>query len=298
MEKELFLTNNSPFNISLYLDYSEWEIKGSDIPNGIVFAGIIIDNSSIVKLSNAISRLKEQIKCPYNYVTDFPIKWCFGDLKKFYEENSLTGLYKKLCKNRSSWLNQVSEALGLIQFNFIISIIKCHAKSRNSLKKTKDMVIGFAFSNCLMKYGLYIKKNHLSGADVIVDWPQRDNKKLYEEEYRTAFYYGKSAKYGVIYKCGPLKGLGFRDSIFFSSTTECSILQLTDLIAGAFKDILKQGLAGKDSSDGIKFIRNIKNKLLGAPNNLNFGIAVAPSEQEDPIFFESIWKIIKYKIFN
>lgn len=298
MKKVTFLTNSNPAKTTLYADFSEWTINNTDIPNVIVFAGIIIDDSSIVKLSNEISRIKEQIKAPYKDVPNLPLKWCFGDLKNFYEDKNLGDLYKHLLKTRTTWLNQISDMLNSISFNFIISIIKCYAKNRTSLKKTKDMVIGFAFSNCLMKYGFYIKKNNLTRADVIIDWPQKDNKKLYEEEYRTAFYFGRSAKYGCSYKCGPLRNLGFNESLFFSSTTECSVLQIADLIAGAFKDILKQGLEDKDSKTGNEFIQKIKYKLLGAPNNLNYSIAVAPPKKEDPDFYRRIWHIIKNKIFN
>lgn len=297
MKKENFLTNNNLVKTSLYVDFSEWAINNLNIPNGIVFAGIIIDDSSIVKLSDEISHIKEKIKYSYNNAPNFPLKWCLGDLKKFYEDNNLRDLYNHLLKTRTIWLNQIAELLKSISFNFIISIIKCYAARRETLKNTKDMVIGFAFSNCLMKYGLYIKKNNLARANVIIDWPQRYNKKPYEEEYSNAFYFGKS-KYGRLFNCGPLRRLGFNDSLFFSSTTECSVLQITDLIAGAFKDILKQGLEDKDSKTGNKFIHKIKFKLLGAPNNLNYGIAVAPSKKEDPDFYSSIWNIIKNKIIN
>lgn len=298
MKKELFLSNNNLVKTSLYLDYSEWAIKNSDIPDGIVFAGIIIDNLALVNLFNEISRIKEQIRSPFNNVPNLPLKWCFGDLKRYYEENNQTDLYNILHNNRISWLAQISDILQNIPFKFIISIIKCHAKHKDALKKTKDMVIQFAFSNCLMKFGLYIKQNNLDLAEVVVDWPQRGNKKIYEEEYRTGFYYGKSADYGIRYKCGPLKGLGFSESLFFSSMTECSVLQITDIIAGAFKDILKEGLSGKDARIGSEFIKNIKSKLHGAPNNLNYGIAVAPPKKEDPDFYSRIWDIIKNKIFN
>ncbi len=229
---------------------------------------------------------------------NLPLKWCFGDLKRYYEENNQTNLYNILHKKRISWLTQISDILQNIPFKFIISIIKCHAKHKDALKKTKDKVIQFAFSNCLMKFGLYIKQNNLYLAEVVVDWPQRGNKEIYEEEYRTGFYYGKSANYGVRYKCGPLKDLGFSDSLFFSSTNECSVLQITDIIAGAFKDILKGGLSSKDARIGNEFIRNIKSKLHGAPNNLNYGIAIAPPKKEDPAFYNSMWYIIKNRIFN
>lgn len=64
MKKVTFLTNSNPAKTTLYADFSEWTINNTDIPNVIVFAGIIIDDSSIVKLSNEISRIKEQIKAP------------------------------------------------------------------------------------------------------------------------------------------------------------------------------------------------------------------------------------------
>ncbi|MBC7349634.1 MAG: DUF3800 domain-containing protein [Candidatus Aminicenantes bacterium] len=288
MDKKKSLNDEKKVNkISWYADFSELtENKNINIPNVIIFGGVIVDDLSKYQLWSAISKIKSK----YNETANFPLKWCFKDLENYYKKNKQIRLYKKLLEDITSWREQIFEQLASLPFRFIISIIKSHAQYRESLKESKEKVIRFAFVMTLQKYGLCVRNNNMSAAEVILDWPPGGNKQIFDIEYRSAFYSGKSAEYGQQYDCGPLKKIGFNDSVLFSSMTECSMLQISDLIIGAFRDLLKEAFGNKTNLHGVKLLRTIKNRLYGAPNNLNYGISISPDKKT---FSDIIWIKIK-----
>lgn len=277
--------------VSWYVDFSEFnKDKINNIPNVIILGGIIVDSFSKAQLHSEIIN----IKASYDRDVSFPLKWCFKDLKDFYEKNNKMRLYTNLLEDCNLWRDRISQCLESIKFYFIVSIIKCHARYRNTLLKTKDMVLRFAFVMALQKYGLYVKNNYMSSAEVILDWPPGNKRQIFDIEFRNAFYFGKSADYNQQYNCGPLKDLGFNDSLLYANADECSMLQVSDLIVGAFNDLLKEAFGHKAKLHGTNFLRKIKNKLYGAPDNLNYGISISPEDYWDVNFSESIWgKIIE-----
>lgn len=283
------VARNKVTKIKWYADFSELiKDKNINIPNVIIFGGIIVNDNSEHQLCSVISTIKSQYKA-----ANFPLKWCFEDLKRYYQSNNELRLYNKLNKEKNNWRNRIFKELKKIDFKFIISIIKCRAKSRKSLKKTKEKVIRFAFVMALQKYGFYVKNNHMKDAEVILDWPPGNKKQIFEIEYRNAFYEGDSAHYKQRYDCGALKELGFNDSVLFSSTNECSMLQISDLIVGAFRDLLVEALNNKSNLPGVNLLKKIKDKLYGAPKNLNYGISIPANGNSDQSFSNPIWKKIK-----
>jgi hypothetical protein len=103
-----------------------------------------------------------------------------------------------------------------------------------------------------MRAGLYCSEGG-SGrrVDVLLDWPERNDRKPFVNEYHTGWRCGRSgpAEKAVNYDCGALARFGFAPTPVFAGTEFEPRLQLADLVVGAVREFVNfaLGKAAKNS---------------------------------------------------
>ena len=245
------------------------------IPDIQLFGGIAANEASCAELSSTI----KSIKSSYRKIPDFPLKWCFKDLERDYRESRLTKLYAKLLQEWPAWRTEIFNRISKIELKIFVSVISSYGSCRSTLLDTKEDVTRFGFSNALQRVGLFVKRASSGPAEVILDWPDKSNKSLFDHEYKSAFQKGSSAFYGSGYKCGPLKDLGFSDSVLFTSMNQCCLLQISDMIVGACRELVEEALGRRCNSLGTRLLRIVRDKIDGAPGSaVGWGIAISPTQ--------------------
>jgi hypothetical protein len=258
-----------------YADNSETKSNHEiAIPDIQLFGGIAANESVCAELVSVMKR----VKTAYRRTPDFPLKWCFKDLEKDFRENRLTRSYTKLLRNWSEWRTEIFNHISQIDFRIFVSVIFSYGRSRSTLLDTKEAVTRFGFANALQRFGLFIKRLDLKPAEVILDWPDKSRKNLFDLEYKSAFQKGCSAVYGTGYRCGPLKNLGFSDSVLFTSMNQCCLLQISDMIVGACRELVEEALGRRHNSLGTRLLRLVRGRIDGAPGSaVGWGIAISPT---------------------
>jgi len=269
--------------IRWYADNSELRgIWGAKIPDILLFGGVVIDDAA----KSEICSVMRDVKSAYQDNPVFPLKWNFRSLEKHYQELRLSGLYSRLLEDSRAWRSDIFSRISSIDFKIIVSMIISYGSSRETLLRTRDQVIRFVFLMALQRVGLCVRNQGSRPAEIVLDWPAERQRKLFDLEYKSAYQNGTSADYNQGYTCGPLKNLGFGESALFTSTNECSVLQLSDLIVGATREMIEEALGKKENSLGVSLLALIKDKFDGAPDNiLGWGLAISPRQGE---FFEKV----------
>ena len=261
--------------IRWYADNSDLRgIWDAAIPDILFFGGIAVDEKNRSDLCSIIQR----IKSAYRAEADFPFKWNFRDLENYYQRYGLNELYQTLLAESQNWRAEIFRQIAEIDFTIIISILKCHGKDRGVLLDTHETVSRFVFSNALMRFGLFIKDLSPDRAEIILDWPPEGQRGIFDDEYRSAFQRGTTADDLMGYYCGPLRTRGFADAALYSSTRECPLLQLIDMIVGATREMVEEALGKREGSLGLSLIRIVRDKFRGAPKEIiGRGISLAPT---------------------
>ena len=264
--------------IRWYADNSElqgvWE---AEIPDILLFGGIAVTEHT----KNELYSIIRNVKSIYKSEADFPIKWNFRNLQKYYQDHGLMNLYHKLLKDSDRWRSVIFQETSRVDFTIISSLIKCLGKDRAVLKNTRETVTQFAFSNALMRVGLFVRELNPNEAELVLDWPSEGQRDIFNEEYKSAYQYGITSNKMVDYYCGPMKNLGFSDSAFFASMIECSLLQFSDLIVGATQEMVEVAIGKKKDSLGLSLLKKVRHRLLGAPNEvIGRGIVISPIKGE------------------
>jgi hypothetical protein len=269
--------------IRWYADNSELrDTRGTEIPNVLLFGGLVAGDEARTELCSIL----KSIKSAYRRKADFPIKWCFKDLKKRFVDHRLLRLYSRLLEDSFNWRTTIFRQLSSVNFKIIASIITCYGSSRPTLLRTKEDVARFGFSNALQRLGLFVQDTNPGAVEAILDWPNKGKRSPFDIEYWSAYHKGTTAIYHNNYSCGPLKDLGFSESALFTSTDECSLLQLSDLILGATKEMVEEALGGRQESLGVSLLRSIRDRFHGAPDTVvGRGISISPRQGE---FFEKV----------
>ena len=196
-----------------------------------------------------------------------PIKWDFKDLKRNYKEFEKEEDYNKLLEKSYEWRTKIFKESLKINYKVVIACLERH-DSNKKIKEIKDELINISFAQSLMRVGLYAQNQDWDQRfEIILDWPESSNPKPFNREYYYAFNQGKSAK-GVNYFCGPLKHLGFNQSLYYTRCTHSSVLQFSDLIIGAAKDFILKTIYGLDNSLGYDLTKIIKQKFNGYPDKI------------------------------
>lgn len=105
-------------------------------------------------------------------------------------------------------------------------------------------------------------------AQVVLDWPDKGESEPFALEYQAAYTRGKTADGSVNYFCGPLNSLGFLDSVMYTTMTDCTLLQVADLLVGATRELVDCALEKRSDSFGLDMARLVKEKYYGFPSNI------------------------------
>ena len=264
-------------SITWYADNSELNgIKGAEIPDILLFGGIVVYHSAESSLRIEIEDIKEK----YSGHRRAPIKWNFKDLKRFYEENQLEGVYQVLLDSSREWRLEIFESLSKFDIKLIIACIEGYSVKRDTLKAIKDNLTQYIFSNALMRLGIYVRETRPDNTLVVLDWPDKGNTKPFDIEYEHAFIHGKTLD-GITYQCGSLQDLGFADSVAFANARHTTMLQIADMIVGASREFIQYCLEKKGIGQGVECLRKVWSKFRGSPNNIVGRGLVIPSGNRD-----------------
>ena len=237
----------------------------SDIgtPDVFVFGGIIVPDGCQVELEKNV----RAIKAKYGHERA-PIKWNFKDAHRFYGTNDASQkILDSMHKNVANWRSEIFEALAVSQVKILVTAIEAYSADKDKVIAVRNDCSKRAFANGLMRYAMHAREQS-ENADVVIDWPAGDDRTPFNEEYSSAFIFGKNTD-GQAYSAGPLHKLPMADSVFFSSTRYSCMLQIADLVVGANRDFLRACLLKKDYGPGFAMIKKIRDRYRGAPHYIS-----------------------------
>jgi len=251
-------------SITWYADNSELNgIRGAEIPDILLFGGIIVDQST----ESSLRRKVEDIKEEYSGHRRVPVKWNFKDLERFYEENQLEGVYHVLLESSREWRSEIFESLSEFDIKLIVACIESYSVKRDTLKEVKDDLTRYIFSNALMHLGIYVQETQPHNTLVVLDWPDKGNTKPFDIEYEHAFIHGETLD-DITYLCGSLRDHGFADSVAFANARYTTMLQIADMVVSASREFIQYCLGKKGIGQGVECLRKVWSHFLGAPNNI------------------------------
>jgi hypothetical protein len=175
-------------------------------------------------------------------------------------------------------------------FSVIISCVKGYSSKKNVLNELKDNLTRMAFSNGLMRYGLHVQQNNPSFADVLIDWPDKNLPKPFDDEYNCAYNKGKSFN-DIDYHCGSLSSINFNDSIIYTKTLHSTLMQISDMILGVTREFIQYCIDSERKRNGLDLMGNIKKKFRGYPDNvINRGVIFNRDATDLKISFKKKFK--------
>jgi hypothetical protein len=262
--------------IRWHADNSELRgLKEAQIPDTLLFGGVAVPH----ELEQPLRKVVEDIKARYAKARA-PIKWNFRDLEKLYRQPGWGRFYEPLLESSSSWRSEIFDAVRPYKFAIIVSVLEAHSAARNVIKRKKDALTQYVFANSLMRFGLHVQESRATGAEVIMDWPDKGRSGPFDTEYAAAFNTGKTQDGQVTYDCGPLKDLGFADHAMYAHMHHSTLLQLSDLIVGASREFVECALGKRTAGQGVQCLRAVREKLRGYPDQI-FGRGINVATKDD-----------------
>lgn len=256
-----------------YADNSELKsIRGADIPDILLFGGIIIDTDAERQLLARIDDVKREHGYPRA-----PVKWNMKDLKNVYKRLDLPNAYQALIDTSRDWRKELFKAVAETECALLVACVEGYSSRREVLKKRKYDLTRYVFLDGLMRFGLHVKDKRPHLADVVLDWPDKGDSKPFDLEYACAYGRGKTSENNATYQCGKLSQLPFADSIMFSNMHHCQMLQIADLIVGATREFVECCMGKRDGGQGLDCLKMVKGKFRGAPTNIVGRGIVVPS---------------------
>lgn len=263
-----------------YGDNSELNgIWNAEIPDILIFGGILISEEEIPKLMAVIESQKKE----YSPQGDFPIKYNMRDLQAWFDKDGRKDLYTSLLSNSNTWRRSIIQDSLSVDYSIIVSCLNFYSSERKEIIKNKENVTRYTFANALMRVALCIKERKAASCEVFLDWPDAGKYTPFIQEYRSALYKGLSYDTpNIRYYTGPLKSLGFSDSPYFTKMEECVLLQFSDLLIGAVREFVDFCLDQKPhDSFGVQLVRTLVPKFRGYPGRIvGHGIIVSPRNSE------------------
>jgi len=261
-----------------YGDNSELNgIWDAELPDILIFGGVSIFKEQIPRLIQIINSKKQE----YSKEADFPIKYNFRDLKRWYEDRQLVDLYSRLISDSKKWRKDIIKESLEIDYNIVIACVNFHSKKAEKIKTNKENVARYAFSNALMRVALLVSDiPSANNCEVYLDWPDGRNHIPFTEEYRSAYYQGCCHDNpGIKYFSGPLRSLGFGESPYFTKMEECTLLQFSDLVIGATREFVYYCMGKRsDRHLGVQLTKYLVPKFRGYPRRIiGRGISIAPT---------------------
>ncbi len=258
-----------------YLDHTELKASAeSHVKDTIVMGGLLIEYEEEKKLTSIIREIKSRYFNP-----DLPLKFNMRDLKKKYEEHNLLAEFEAFMKDSAKWRIELFERSLDINYTTIISIIKHYQSDKKEKSIDKYDILGYAFNNALMRVALEVQTKKVEFTQVIVDWPDGNNPKPFNNEYYHAFWRGKTPS-GQDYFSGTLKSVGFHDTVLFASMNHSNMLQFADLLIGAMRDFLSCSLEDRDYAIGKELTEIVLKKVRGFPNKMTHGLSISSGNHD------------------
>lgn len=259
--------------VKWYADNSELNgIKDADIPDILLFGGVIIEADAEAGLQSAVEKIKKRLGHPRA-----PVKWNMKDLRDLYKKQEQVALYEKLLASSREWRAELFNALAAADCTLLVACIEGYSQKRDILKRRKEDLTRYIFTNGLMRFGLHVRDAQPSQAQVVLDWPDKGISKPFDSEYAYAYRRGKTSDGNVTYQCGRLSELGFSDSVMFTNMRHCQMLQIADLVVGASREFLECCLGKKQGGQGLDCLKTVRDKFRGAPGNVVGRGLVVPS---------------------
>jgi hypothetical protein len=260
-----------------YGDNSELTgIRDAEIPDVLLFGGIVVDAGAEAPLRDAV----ESAKAAALGHRRVPIKWNVKDLRSLYEKQKKPDIYERLLKESKEIRTAVLRAAAKVDFSIAISCLQSHSIRREVIKDKKQLLAAMVFANGLMRLSMHAKERRPSVVQVVLDWPDRADSQPFDKEYATAFLSGQSRDAGVTYYSGPLKDLGFLDSVAYCNMHHSTLLQLSDLVLGATRDLIECALGKKTDALGLTLLPDLRPHFLGAPDRvIGRGINLSGDDQ-------------------
>jgi hypothetical protein len=252
-------------------------VRGTEIPDMLFFGGIMVSP----EMENELNKNIDAIKSKYGNVRA-PIKWNFKDLHNYYY-NKLNEkeLFEELLATSKKWRGEIFESVKDIGFTVIIAFVQSHSIKTTVIRGVKPDLTRYVFSNGLMRAALHAKETKSDYCEIILDWPDGGDPTPFTEEYESAFNSGMTSEGNVPYISGPLKPIGFRDSVLFSTTVKCTQLQFADLVLGACREFIECSIGKKATGFGSDLTKIIANRYRGYKGNIyGKGISVASGDRE------------------
>lgn len=259
-----------------YADNSELNgIKDADIPDILLFGGVIIEQEAELQLCKHIDEIKARCGFPRA-----PIKWNMKDLKAVYKRYDRTDAYQSLLASSREWRRELFEAIAAVDCTILVACIEGYSSKRAILKERKNDLTRYVFSDALMRYGLHVRDKKPGMAHVVLDWPDKGISEPFDLEYACAFGQGQTSEGNVTYRCGKLSGLSFADSVVFTNMLHCQMLQVADFVVGATREFLECCMGKKEGGQGVDCLRIVRDKFRGAPANIvGWGLIVPTGNQ-------------------
>jgi hypothetical protein len=150
-----------------------------------------------------------------------PVKWNMRDLDKALMAHDLIGQKDILIGQSNVLRTELLAALAAAGATIFTSAILAYSNKKQVLGQTREDLVGYSFGNLLMRVGLFCKEG--AGGrrvDVLLDWPERNDRSPFTSEYYTGWRHGRSGPEGkaVTYQCGALTDLAFSPAPMFAGT--------------------------------------------------------------------------------
>ncbi len=222
-----------------FFDDTDLLIDGDDIhPDIFVYGGYFIEQSRLSEFQAQIVKTKEK----HGLIWHAPVKWNMRDatLRKFYDgEHWLSEGSYELAFSKSNELRRDLLSL-LVEFEAVVMVSARYDVSYK--EENLPTYFGWAFENLLQRMGLMIQFRYPNkdypGVQVVADWPSTSLEKRMFDLYLGGYHFGRGISTGQNYFSGPLKELGFADSLLHTSTLHSGPLQIADMVVGCARDFL------------------------------------------------------------
>ncbi|MBX2949780.1 MAG: DUF3800 domain-containing protein [Crocinitomicaceae bacterium] len=260
-----------------YADDSAFKKNHGDSKRHVyLFGGILISREDEVKLSEIIKSVKREYTGE-----DMPIKYNMKDnnIEEVYKRFQKEEEYKKLLAESATWRTRIIQESLNFDYKIFIALIENFQADKKNQKPIKDDLSSFLFSNALMRVGLHSGGEGFEHVQVVLDWPEGNHSKPFDKEYYYAYNRGTNSD-GQEFFSGPLKDIGFDQTLYYARCNHSNMLQLSDIILGATRDWIETELQGREYSIGQDLSKQFLSKFYGYPRNvLGYGINVSSNNQ-------------------
>jgi hypothetical protein len=269
--------------MELVFDNSELSgIWGAEAPDVLVIGGYAIPRDKVSPLLKKV----QEVKSHHGLNHHCPVKWNMRDLDRALAAHDLIGQKDILIGQANVLRADLLDELSATGATIFVSAIRAYSNKKQVLGKTREDLVGFSFGNLLMRVGLFCKETADGRrVDVLLDWPERNDRGPFVAEYYTGWRYGRSGPDGkaVLYQCGALADIAFTPAPTFTGTEFDPRLQLADLVVGAAREFINFSIGkAKEDSFGVQRFKSLIPRLYQAPGPqiLGRGLAISPTNSD------------------